>query len=85
MKKEKLFTFSMQCHNDEGKTTDVIFATYKSEAEAVARLKTEYFVQRARYESQGDAITESCLRPELMRGWFSTENGYHMDMFVAAF
>lgn len=85
MKREnkKFYAFIMTTsYNDNNDKKEIIYRDYISEDDALTRMKAEYFVQRERYESQGDAISESCLRPERRYGWLSTDSGIHIEMKV---
>lgn len=83
-KKSNEYMFYMYSFNDDIADKDFqnYFCIYKNEDEALARMKAEYFVQKERYESQGDAISESCLKPEGRYAWLSTESGIHIEMSV---
>lgn len=82
MRRKKFYVFVMTTTYDNSDKQEIIYRDYISEDDALTRMKAEYFVQRERYESQGDAISESCLRPELSYGWLSTDNGIHIEMKV---
>lgn len=79
---KKFYVFTMTTTYDNNDKQEIIYREYISEDDALTRMKAEYFVQRERYESQGDAISESCLRPERRYGWLSTDSGMHIEMKV---
>ena len=83
-KNSKEYLFYMYSFNNDAipESYQTYSCKYKSKDDALSRMKAEYFVQRERYESQGDAISESCLRPERHYGWLSTESGMHIEMSI---
>lgn len=83
-KNSKEYLFYMYSFNNDAipESYQKYSCEYKSKDDALSRMKSEYFVQKARYESQGDAISESCLRPERRYAWLSTESGMHIEMSV---
>ena len=78
-----VYQFIMETYyNDDENTTEVIYHNYNSEDDAFRRLQAEYFIQKVKYESQGDAITECCLNYDYHYGWLSTESGIHIKMSI---
>lgn len=83
-KNSNVYLFYMYSFNNDAipESYQTYSYTYKNKDDALSRMKAEYFVQKEMYESQGDAISESCLRPERRYAWLSTESGMHIEMSV---